>query len=118
MTVAVPAVVATWFEVARQAECAGADLDLFITPGDGDEPPYPSPEATTFCDRCPVRTECLAVGMYWDADGVWGGMTRYQRHQITRKRERPVCPACSSTYLVNENGCQLCLGCGTSWFTT
>lgn len=105
-------------EWAKRAACQGAKPEIFITVGDADdELYYPSDEAMAYCNRCPVRPECLAWAL---ADpellGVWGGTTSYQRRQLRRARERASCPGCASSDLVIEGTVELCLGCGASWF--
>lgn len=102
------------------AECRTAPPNLFSTAGDDDdEPPYPPPAAVAYCDRCPVRTECLAGALALapvDDWGVRGGTSRYQRRQMRRGVPRRTCLGCGSTDLVYEGGHELCLACGVSWF--
>jgi hypothetical protein len=76
---------------------------------------YPLPEESVFCRACPVHTECLAYGITTDQPGVWGGMTRYQRRQLGRRRTRVSCPSCAGRFIVVEGSHQLCLACGVSW---
>lgn len=100
------------------ANCRGAPLEVFITPGDDDdEPPYPSPKAKSYCGECWVKANCLKWALDHDIDsGVWGGMSAYQRSQITRRvKERKHCPGCGSTDIVAENKHEICLACGVSW---
>lgn len=114
MTTAEPAVDANWME---QAACSGAPMEIFITSGDGDdEPPYPRPEAKWYCDRCPVRKECLDWAQSTGAVGTWGGTSTYQRSVLRRPRQRKGCPGCESKLLVVEQGKELCLACGVSWY--
>jgi hypothetical protein len=102
-----------------RSACKGAPTGIFITPGDEDDDPvYPPPEAKRYCDMCPVTAECLAEGTLHDEVGVWGGMTKYQRDQLTRDRERSKCPGCgASDGLIVEGNMELCVGCGVSWHT-
>jgi WhiB family transcriptional regulator, redox-sensing transcriptional regulator len=98
--------------------CDVSKADLFFPPVDenGDEPPYPSPEAKAICDRCPVRGRCLDEYMNEDY-GIFGGLTAYQRGLMTKKIVRKRCLSCGGTDLV-LNGSQrkeLCLACGYSW---
>lgn len=102
-----------------KAFCHDAPLELFISAGDDPdaEPWYAPPEALSYCNMCPVRTECLEFATTHHEVGVWGGTTKYQRDQLTRKLERTRCPSCGcDDALVAENARQLCLGCGTSWY--
>jgi WhiB family redox-sensing transcriptional regulator len=99
-----------------RAICRGAPLSLFISDEDY-EPPVPPPEARAFCDRCPVRVECLEWAMACgDMPGVFGGTTSYQRRALARVRERARCLACSSRDLVYRGNLELCLACGMSWW--
>lgn len=43
-------------------------------------------EAIRVCQReCPVKNECLRYALAWgEESGIWGGMTRAQRHKIAR----------------------------------
>lgn len=97
--------------------CLNAPLDVFVTVGDeADEPPFPTVEARSFCDVCPVRPDCLTYALAHGIDfGVWGGMSAYQRGLLTRKKERKRCPSCGSMDIVLENGSEICLACGVSW---
>ncbi len=105
----------TWF---NRAACRGTDWSIFITLGDGDdEPPYPTLTALAYCDRCPVRKECLDYALECDAYGVWGGMTSYQRKQLKRPRPRVCCPGCGARDLISDHVHEVCLACGMSWRT-
>lgn len=42
--------------------------------------------AAQFCRFCPVREECLAFGVEFDDPGVFGGLTRRQRHALDQPR--------------------------------
>lgn len=98
-------------------ECRDEPLETFITAGDADdEPPYPSPRARDLCLRCAVRPECLAWALDADPEGVWGGLSSYQRRQISKKQERKSCPGCGkSETIIQENNDEICMGCGVSW---
>lgn len=103
---------------SRERACDGEPSDTFITPGDADdEPPYPSPRARGLCSVCPVRVDCLQYALDQDIEfGVWGGLSAFQRSQIRRKQPRKTCPGCGyKDGIVEENGSEVCLGCGVSW---
>jgi len=45
--------------------------------------------AKTFCDRCPVREECLEFALTNNqTHGIWGGMNNNQRREIKQIRAR------------------------------
>lgn len=46
-------------------------------------------EAKAVCRRCPVRAECLAVGLRSGGRGVWGGLTEGERRVYRRGRGAP-----------------------------
>jgi WhiB family redox-sensing transcriptional regulator len=84
--------------------------------GEEEEVPYPPPATKQLCDMCPVRAECLDWALRTDQEsGIWGGMTRYQREQITRTQSRKSCPDCGKSDIVTERGHEICLPCGISW---
>jgi len=37
----------------------------------------------TFCRRCPVRTECLALGLF-EESGIWGGLDPLERKRLRK----------------------------------
>lgn len=44
-------------------------------------------EAKAICRTCPVRDDCLEHALdHHENDGVWGGLTDYERRQVRRKR--------------------------------
>lgn len=100
----------------RHRACRAARDELFFpeTGDSGNEPPYPAPEVEELCHFCPVRAECLEEGLY-EPYGIWGGLTAYQRRQLTRPLERASCLGCGSTDVVVEHGQEICLACGISW---
>jgi Transcription factor WhiB len=95
----------------NNAACTGADFDF--------TPDYETPAgleaARTWCNPCPVRTECLAWAMLKRCDGYWGATNTYQRKQATRVRTRAKCFLCQGDSLVYANPHELCLACGMSW---
>lgn len=42
--------------------------------------------AKALCMVCPVQRECLRHAMSSDETGVWGGMTRNERHRVANMR--------------------------------
>ena len=45
-------------------------------------------EAKTYCNRCPVRIECLEHAIANEEIGVWGGLTTKERTREARRRRR------------------------------
>lgn len=101
------------------AACRGAPPDLFSSPGDDDdESPYPSDLALMYCDRCPVRNECLDEALKLPIEDDWcirGGTTSYQRRQMRRMTTRRTCLGCGSFDVSNTDHHELCVSCGLSW---
>jgi WhiB family transcriptional regulator, redox-sensing transcriptional regulator len=50
----------------------------------------PVSKAKAICARCPVCADCLefALALGERLDGIWGGTSQYQRHQILLRRPR------------------------------
>lgn len=75
-----------WME---DGKCVGEDVNLWFPVGRGgglsSPADYTVPRA--FCDRCPVKVECLEWALEHDArHGMWGGKTPQQRaREITRR---------------------------------
>lgn len=72
----------------RQAACNGAPLDVFYNR-------HRRREALDYCDRCPVRRECLDAAMAAEEGqpvraGIRGGLTGRGRKALARLR--PVTP--------------------------
>lgn len=69
--------VAEW---RRQANCLGADPDLFFVTRKGSHIEARR-TINEFCVPCPVRQECLEDGMK-EAIGIWGGKTVMERRKL------------------------------------
>lgn len=67
-----------WLE---DAACRGADTSLFY-PQRGES----SGPARMVCFECPVRAECLEVGL-GEKFGVWGGRSERGRRKIRAERK-------------------------------
>ncbi len=66
-----------------QANCRGADPDLFFPPRGARRV---TQRAMAICEDCPVRAECLASALeVWWIQGVWGGLSATER-KVLRKR--------------------------------
>ena len=94
------------------AECRGVSRDLFF-------PDYDwavDPAIIAICNRCPVREDCLKFALDHDEEfGIWGGLTEWQRRQITMTRVRVRCPDCRSDLTAEDERFGVCLSCGLSW---
>jgi WhiB family redox-sensing transcriptional regulator len=67
----------------RRAACRGVGPDLFF-PARSDGRPV---QGLAYCERCPVRQECLTSAQELaSTSGVWGGTTGRQRREIRRQR--------------------------------
>jgi WhiB family redox-sensing transcriptional regulator len=65
----------------RQANCRGADPDLFF-PEPGTHRPV---EALAYCEDCSVRSQCLASALEAaSTEGVWGGTSGRDRKGLRR----------------------------------
>lgn len=62
----------------QEAACRGADPDLFFPERGQSVAP-----ARELCDRCPVRAECLDVGL-GERFGIWGGTSERERRHLRR----------------------------------
>lgn len=101
----------TWQD---HAACRGQDPAVYDT----DDDLKPSPEIR--CFLCPVRLRCLNYALTGHESGTWGGLSRKQREEFTRRsRPRTTCPdpLCRSADIYQNNGVAACLRCGGSWRT-
>jgi WhiB family redox-sensing transcriptional regulator len=70
----------------EQAACKGAETSIFF-PKRGEK----LDRAMEFCNRCPVRPQCLDEAMSVGAEsavGVWGGTSERRRDQLRGWRQR------------------------------
>jgi hypothetical protein len=96
----------------REARCEGASFEF--TPDV--ETPQALDQARTWCDPCPVRTECLAYALLYRMSGYWGGTDTAERRLLGYARERVRCPVCrSKALLTTTEGHEICQACGMSW---
>lgn len=76
------------------AACLGAATDVFFPVGSSPEALDQVEEAKRDCQRCPVRSQCLAWALEAKQDfGVWGGLDEEERREIHGRRaprSRPV----------------------------
>jgi WhiB family redox-sensing transcriptional regulator len=75
-----------------RAACRGEDSSLFFAPNyfeRREEKLGREARAKVFCDRCPVRTDCLEYALdSREGHGVWGGLNELERRAVLRQRER------------------------------
>lgn len=68
------------------ARCAGltkaeSDAVFFVSSGR----PRKVPLYEKFCGPCPIKNFCLSYAIVYEEEGVWGGMTKTQRDQLSPK---------------------------------
>lgn len=85
---------ADWRE---DAACKGTDGALFFQP-DGRESVSDQAnritDAKSYCDRCPVRNQCLQTALdTGEQDGIWGGLDPDERRRLKRRATRKPKPA-------------------------
>jgi WhiB family redox-sensing transcriptional regulator len=62
--------------------CQETDPEIWFPPGQG--PSYKL--AREFCNRCPVKAECLTYALENDEqEGMFGGLSPVERNQLKRK---------------------------------
>lgn len=67
-----------------RALCAETDPDIFFPEKGGSTAP-----ATSVCQNCEVRGECLEYALANDIrHGIWGGMSDNDRRRASRQRRR------------------------------
>lgn len=89
--------------------CVGAMPEIFSDP-DMEE------TAKAYCDRCPVRQECLDWALTTNEEiGVWGGASPDERKALKRGGPRRTCPGCGRLKIYSDGRTEICLSCGLSW---
>lgn len=64
--------------------CQETDPDLWFPEVGGDN--FQFRTAKKFCQRCPVKTECLNVALVNNEQfGIWGGLTTKERLRLRKK---------------------------------
>jgi len=66
-----------------EAACRDADVNLFF-PSPGNQS---NREAVAYCQRCPVKAECLDYALQFphrDLPGIWGGLNENQRNALRK----------------------------------
>lgn len=95
------------------AACNGLNDDTFFPLSETEE--YARVIGEKYCDRCPVRAECLSDGVLTRSRGVWAGTTSDLRAKLRKSRSRVKCVSCGQRQIVRVDGSQICLGCAISW---
>ena len=87
----------TWVEVAGgpsptqlrrsrwqdRAACTNQDTEAWFVRNEASRSAEP---AKLICAACPVRRDCLAAAFVFGEEyGVWGGLDRHQRHNLTKR---------------------------------
>lgn len=74
-------------EWGERARCKGADTNQFMSFLVAEQRMVKQ----EYCERCPVREECLEYAMdaSWSSNipGIWGGMTEDERKGLKSMRE-------------------------------
>lgn len=68
-----------WPQWMREAACADADPELFFPEHNRDRRVR---KAKSYCERCPVITQCLEFALTQHDYGIWGGKTEEERQKI------------------------------------
>ncbi|MFD2794596.1 WhiB family transcriptional regulator [Promicromonospora vindobonensis] len=72
-----PALASSWHE---RSSCLDEDPEIFFAGGGV------SRKAKKICQSCPVREQCLELGLRNDERfGIWGGLTRAERKALTKR---------------------------------
>lgn len=75
--------------------------------------------ARDYCNRCPVRFQCLAYALHNREEGIWGGTSTDERYRLRKNRSRAHCPVCSAAEVARDETGQspweVCIACGSSW---
>lgn len=101
--------------ILERGSCKGSSIDFMPSVYDEDGYVEVPSEVKQLCGLCPVREACLDWATGHDEYGFWGGMSRYQRLQLTKKAPRAKCPGCSSEAVMSQGRGEICLSCGISW---
>lgn len=75
-----------WWHYNAACGSGGADPEIFFPPATGGT--RAAAEARTWCNNCPVVTECLDYAVRTRQQGIWGGTTEEQRALIRRRQHR------------------------------
>lgn len=67
-----------WYD---QAACKGVDLDVFF-PSDDTGRDYE--QARSYCNRCPVRMQCIEYALDTGSEGIWGGVNINRQTRLSR----------------------------------
>ena len=72
------------------AACRGEDSSLFFAPNyfeRRDEKERRESRARAICERCRVRSDCLAYALkVREPHGIWGGLNELERRQLLRRQ--------------------------------
>lgn len=105
-----PSPIVEW-ELAR-CKYSPVDPELFFPE---DYVQRADPAVLALCALCPIQGGCLQYAQENALEGVWGGLTDYQRRQLDRTRHRMRCPGCGSDAIILSGTGEVCISCGVSW---
>ena len=69
-----------------RAACTNQDTEAWFVRNEGSRSAEPAKQV---CATCPVQRDCLAASLVFGEEyGVWGGLDRHQRHNLTQRLRR------------------------------
>lgn len=74
------------------AACRDEDPELFFPLGTEGHWALQIQQAKTVCARCPVIRDCLASALQNPSEGIFGGLTQPERHNLRRQQTRAARP--------------------------
>lgn len=101
-----------------EAACRGKAQDTLFFPATEKQEAIAAPIAKElYCDRCPVRAQCLTSALQCRDAGVRAGTTEAMRKRMAKARSRVKCPLCEAREMVALHDISICRACGASWNT-
>lgn len=69
----------SWRENAKCRTLPLEEVDQIFFVGRGGK----SSKAKSFCSGCPVQRQCLNYALFYNEDGIWGGLTEKERRLLS-----------------------------------
>jgi hypothetical protein len=76
----------------KSAACLDEDPELFFPLGTEGHWALQIEQAKAVCARCPVTQDCLANALQHPSEGIFGGLTQPERHNLRRQQTRAAHP--------------------------